>query len=1616
MKGTRHIHMTNLRSLPLCLLAGAFLCSAAALAQNAAPSVRIVSPIDESSLVTIRGTVHPLANARNDRGAAPDSLPLERMHLVLMRSSAQETALRQLITAMHTPGSASYHKWLTPAQFGAQFGASDQDIATVSNWLSSHGFNVLGVDPGKLTLEFSGTAGQFRSAFHSQVHRYSVNGETHFANSTDPQIPAALASVVGGFDSLNNFRIKRQSHYLGKASYNPSTGKAAPQWTIGNGTTSGDDFVMSPQDFYAQYDLNPLYTAQVNGSGQTIAIINDSNINVTLANQFRTLFGLPANPPQVIIDGNDPGVDGINNPDGPNYDSAEAYIDVEWSGAVAPQATIDLVIAADTDLEQGLILAAEHAVYGDIAPVISLSFGQCESALGSSTNAFLNALWEQAAAEGITVMVSSGDSGSAGCDDDDSQYYAVYGQAVNGFGSTPFNVSVGGTDFYYATGSSDLANYWNTTSTNSTPGISINTSKVPIPEQPWNDSQFGDNIYSVYTESGGTATSIAGGGGGASSLYAKPSWQSLSITGMPNDSHRDLPDVSLFAANGVNGSYYPVCAVDGDCQPVSSGGTVQISGYGGTSVSSPQFAAIMALVNQKYGPQGQADYVIYPLYQQYPAAFHDVTIGTNSVPCATGSTDCIAVSAPNDYTIDDPNYGSAVEGQIGASGTPEYNAGVGYDLATGLGSIDANVLVNDWNKITFGSSSVSLTVTPANSAPVTAIPGGASVTFSGTVTGSSPTGSVALMTDSPEPVNQSETFFTLSSGSYTGSLNYLPGGTYNVWVHYSGDANNGPSDSPKTLVTVQKESSEMFFYAVSPLGPISTNTTGIPYGTQLELDAEVVPESAYSTLSSCSYPNCPYYSVPTGTVTFSDSVSGSGLPNTASINAEGDAEFNAPFSVGTHTVSATYSGDNSYCAIPSTTPACPAASPAPSSITFQVVQDVPELNVNWPSGSLAAGSGKIIYGTGQPSVISFQLYNSNVFNYAGLNSGNGNYPVPVQPPTGNLYFTINGVAGYQNLAVPLAAAVDPSSGAPEGVATIVIPAGTITTPGNYSASVTYNGDTNYTAQSGSGTLPFVAATSTGLQSTIAATMTGSISPTGSITITGTVTGQGVTAPTSSESLGRGVIIYASGGNIPNNNYVGEVYFTSSSGDVSNFSTTFDSQNLPQGANVITLQYTGDAVYAPSAIVLNSGNPISNTLADFSMVPQTYLVPVTAGGSGSTNVYLSSVNGFTGTVNLTCSAVGVTCSFTGGGVGLSSGGYPTATLNVTAPADTANQTYNLLITGTDAATGKYVHTLQVQALVTGSAAGTQSFALNNSGSISIPILGNNGTSTITVTPLGGFTGSVGLACAITPVVTNGPTCTINAGTTAGSNTSTSVNITNLNAQLATLEVLSTNTTVGGVYTVTVTGTGTNSTPTNLTITNTVTANVGTPGLSIPTINPITVSTIGSTGSSTFSVNGVNGFSGNVNLTCTVISTPAGSGTNDPITCTLGAGSATGSSTSVSISAGGTATLTVYTTAATSLNRALPFFWPAGGGAVLAFLFGFFVPRRRRGWYSTMLILLALFVAPTFIACGSGGGSGGIPGGGSGSNPGTTLGAYTVQITASNTGNTISTTANVTVTVN
>ncbi|HXR39214.1 MAG TPA: Ig-like domain repeat protein [Terracidiphilus sp.] len=1541
-----------MRSLPLGILSAALLVSASALAQQAGPAVRIVNPIDERQLVTIKGTMHPLANSRNDRGAAPDEMQLERMHLVLKRSNTQETALRQLIADLHTPGTANYHKWLTPDAFGKQFGPSDQDIAAVETWLAGHGFNVAQVNPGRQTIEFSGNVKQFRSAFHAQIHKYAVNGETHFANAADPQIPAALAPVVGGFVSLNNFRATSYAKYLGKAQYDPKTDRATADWTIGS-SANGYYFLLAPGDFSVQYDLNPLYTAGTNGSGQTIAIINESNINVGLVNSFRSLFlpSYPANPPQIIIDGNDPGVDGINNPSGPNGASTEAYLDVEWAGAVAPDATVDLVIAADTALQSGLTLAMEHAVYANIAPVMSLSFGNCEANL-STFNGFLNSLWEQAAAQGITVMVSAGDAGSAGCDNDNTEEYAIYGQAVNGFASTPYNIAVGGTDFYYSDFSQGLSamdtqmgTYWSTTASNTTPAVSI---KGVIPEQPWNGSQYGLTIATLQAEANGgfSSTDIQGGGGGSSAVYTtKPAWQ----TGF-GDAVRDLPDVSLFASDGFNASYYPICAGDGDCQAVTSG-SVQISGVGGTSASSPAFAGIMALVNQKYGRQGQANFVLYPLSKQVPTAFNDVKNGSNTEPCDLTSSTPNCVAAPIPVTITGSS-GSVLEGMIGTGTTPWYNAATGYDEASGLGTVDANVLVTNWGNVTFASTTTTLTPTSG-----TTFTHGTAFTFDGTVNPASgtATGDVALMTDSTEPLQQGQSFYTLSAGAYSGSINYLPGGAYNIWGQYGGDSKNAESSSTPVSITVNPEASGIYLTMVSP--PTATYTAAAPptnlaYGTQLDVTAQVAPSSATSCLNGSG--TCVGFTVPTGTIAFADS--GNAL-NTALINAEGNASYNAPFGVGSHSVTASYAGDNSYNASTA------------SAIKFSVVKDTPTIQAF--TSIQDSSNSDLVNGPGQPTVLTVALLNSPELL--------SNSPVPVAAPTGSvtLSSSLAGFSGSQTLS----SAVDPSSRAVEGVATFNVPAGTVS--GTYNVSVSYAGDGNYNSQSTSYSIPIETTSGDGaLTSTISATLTGSISPTSSVTITGTVTGQsGKAAPTGS------LYVYSSG------NYPTAVSINpATSGDVSSFSITLNSQTLFQGSNQITLQYVGDSNYNPSALVLS--NSISNPLSDFTLIPQTSIVPISVSGgasSGTSIINVASVNGFSGAVNLTCTAAaGVSCAILPSAPSLTSGSSTTATLTINATAGSPNLSYNVLITGADS-TGKYVHTTAVEAVVTGSLV-TASFGLSaNPASLSITQGATTGnTSTITVSPVGSFAATVDLSCAVTTTIV-GPaapaTCSMALPSVTGGSGTDVVTVT------------TSGTTSPGPYTVTVTGTSGSITQT-ATVNVTVNSAVA-PSFSMTNAGNVTVTAGAITGNTTtVTLTSAGGYSGTVNLSCAISPTAA----SDPASCSLASSSVTVNSTTTP-----TVVVTIGTTAATtSRNEMKKLFWPSMGGAALALLLFFVVPRRRN--WMAMLGLLVLFAAGAAVGCGGGGGGGG------GGNPGTTPGTYTVTVTGKDTTANITQNTAFTLTVN
>src|SRR5208282_5727186 len=477
---------------------------ALASAQTSSVRSRITQPIDESKLMVLRGNTHPFARPQFDRGAAPANLPLERMMLVLKTTPEQGAALNNLLAEQQDRSSPNYHKWLTPAEFGAQFGVSDADIQKITAWLESHGFHVDDVANGRNVIQFSGNAAQLQSAFHTAMHKYAVNGKEYWANANDPAIPVALTPAVTGVASLNNFPRHAAHRLAGTFSREMATGKvkaAKKQFTYAagcQGAAGSDCYALGPYDFATIYNVLPLWNAGINGTGQTIAIVSDSDINPADFTSFRSLFGLPAGTLNRIYgpgsSSSTPGVLTCNDPvDG---DECEADIDVEWSGAVAPAATIDLVITVD-GVSAGTDLSAEYVIDGHVSPqptVIGYSYGTCEFFLGSAGNAFYGGSavavdsvgeWKQAATEGITVVVSTGDDGATGCEEPmGSPAYndpATFGLAVNGLASTPYNVAVGGTDF---NDPSDPTTYWNSSSATSTQA----SVKSYIPEIPYNDS------------------------------------------------------------------------------------------------------------------------------------------------------------------------------------------------------------------------------------------------------------------------------------------------------------------------------------------------------------------------------------------------------------------------------------------------------------------------------------------------------------------------------------------------------------------------------------------------------------------------------------------------------------------------------------------------------------------------------------------------------------------------------------------------------------------------------------------------------------------------------------------------------------------------------------------------------------------------------------------------------------------------------------------------------------------------------------------------------------------------------------------------------------------------
>jgi subtilase family serine protease len=953
--------------------------------------------VDESKLVSLSGNTRFEANAANDRGAVPDSFPIEHMLLQLQRPPELEREMVNLIDEMHKPGSPVFHQWMTPDELGQRFGLSGQDIQRITDWLVSHGFQVNAIYPTGLVIDFSGNAAQVRAAFHTEIHNLNVNGEPHISNMRDPQIPAALAGAVRGVVSLHNF----MPH---------SSFKKRPAF---DATISGNVYeAVAPGDLATIYNLNPLFAAGLTGVGQTIAVIEDTNIkNASDVATFRSSFGLSGYPgtfSQVLATGSTT----CNNP-GVNSNESEAALDAEWAGAAAPGAAIMLAYCADTTVMFGGLIALENLVNAGSPPAImSISYGECEAQNGTANASYVQA-YQLAVAQGVSVFVAAGDEGAASCDADLPT--ASHGIAVSGFASTPYNVAVGGTDFsddYSGT----VNTYWNPMNT-----PTYESAISYIPEIPWNDSCTSELIFHIegYIQgygSTGFCNSTAGhnflttsaGSGGPSSYSAQPSWQS--VFGLPTASGgpRYLPDVSLFAANGTWGHFYVYCmsdtAEDGSPCNYSNSTDILANAAGGTSFSSPIMAGIMALVNQKAGaPQGLPNPRLYALAAaEYGTTgstacnsslgngvggscfFYDVTLGDMDVPC-TGTNSCFGYSHSGSTTT----YG-ALSTSTTAFNTA-YGAAAGWDFATGIGTVNAYNLVHGWvpastattvtsglNPSTYGASVVlTATITSQNNQAIGGTVAWSANTGCGTTPVTAGTSGVATCTTSVLP-GGSDTVTATYSGdiTHTGSSGSVTQrvSTIAPTITFTGAPASAPYNSTFTVSSTTNASTTASIVA-SGACSVSGNTVTMTSGTgTCSLTATWAADNNYnsatatqSTTASKIAPTVTFTGAPASapynsTFTVSSTTNAS---TTASILASGACSISGntvtmTSNTGTCSLTATWAADNNYTsttATQSTTASSGVVSgpqPWPNGYSYQATftvaaGQVPSAQTNFPA-------------------------------------------------------------------------------------------------------------------------------------------------------------------------------------------------------------------------------------------------------------------------------------------------------------------------------------------------------------------------------------------------------------------------------------------------------------------------------------------------------------------------------------------------------------------------------------------------------------------------------------------------------------------------------------------
>ncbi|WP_263359885.1 protease pro-enzyme activation domain-containing protein [Acidicapsa ligni] len=1328
------------RALFLRLCLGTVFVATTALAQSNAPDSqtvrppaaqqdRVRGPVKDEQRTVLTGQTRRMDHAAVDLGEVSPSLSTGRMVLWLRRSADQQAHLGQFFSQVQDPKSANYRHWLTPASYGAAYGVSDNDLAAVEQWLKASGLKVEKIAEGRNAILFSGTAGDLTHAFHTSIHRYTIGQQRHLANANDPEVPTALAPVIAGISPMNDFRAKPLHVLRSPARYDAASHRMQPALT---GGSNGDyALYVTPADASIIYDtpnknFNAAATQTLDGSGVTIGIVGYSALAMADVQNYRTAF-LPASaasnlPTQILDGGIDPGVlDGDT--------ASEGLLDVEIAGGLAPGATIDYYYADSTDLSDGLVLAGLRALEDNKVNILSASYGECESDLGLGGNLEWSELWQQAAAQGISVTVSTGDSGSASCDTSVAPLLASHGLSVSGLSSTPYNIAVGGTDYYSLV--NNFSNYVNTASSGNYPYYA--TALGYIPENPWNDSSsvVGNSFtLNMPTYDGVGDTNIIAAGGGLSSQavclgyltsdgscsqtlsgYTQPPYQ----TGFQQvNLVRSVPDVSLLAANGFYGAAWVFCSdstideqggVYTDCQSDASGHLLNdtpIGLIGGTSAAAPAFAGMLAMISQSQGGArlGQADTVLYNLAQdynpstsspgKYQRAFHDVVMGNNSVYCASGSLNC----GTNNF----------LEG---------YNATPSYDMASGLGSIDLSQLVNLWTATNFTSTTNTLTAgissDPLSSAPISVVHG-TPINFSTLVTPATATGQFSIVsTNSMNAASYSD--FGALDGTGTGNLttNDLPGGTYTVYAYYAGDTSHTGSQSSSGInVTISAESSTttLSFGTNDPITyAIKEGVSSVAYGMGTYANAQPFGNSSTVDYTGTLLPD----GIATGSVNFTSS---NGVTQSAAINSLGFAQLSiSSLAPGTYTYKASYPGDSSF------------ATSASTSQTLTVTKGTTSFQLQ-PSATAVSPVGQVTV-TAILQTDSIALY-----------------------PTGSVSAQANG-----HTYPPTSSLQGSSNGAVANLFTFTIPTSDLM-PGSNLVSVSYGGDTNYQSTSGS-----FSVTSTG--NTGSFTLSGPSQPLvveASQQSSTTISVASLNGFTGQVELSCAVSAAPSGHTPICQAATATVYGSFGASSIVSVATYADT---PIGNYTITVTgvsgQLSQSVQIPLRVTKGPGFTLS--FADRSISLSS------PGKSASEALSITPIEGFTGTVTLNCivaptptSGKAPTCALPDS---INLGSSPTSvTLQIASDSTTLPGSYTVAVT---AVSGGVQQTLALP-LVLQQLAVTPGFDMSAaSGTVSIALAGQSVTDMLSIRPAGGFTGAVQLSCAVSGGSSSSaaPTCTVPA---------------------------------------------------------------------------------------------------------------------------------------------------------------------------------------------------------------------------------------------------------------